>query len=469
MLPASGVTRTEPFTHPTLAKAPLYTALFWMIVRAYGRVRQDDHAGVQVQLGGLPLAGDIRGRQLPNLNDPALADKLEATIRLLEDRAPYVIQPGDRKNQPPNGAGQQVLRTMLDEAGVVLNQIAGGAADVTITNVFGLVNGALLPQIRQVYADAVTGLERLWNNRTILADDRGDLTTQGAGALSSPNQMLFPPSFFAARTDAGVRTLLHECFHVARADIIDHAYFGSPSFDSLSQERKLVNADHYGQVARVRANLNRPAAPPVAVNPGNGVVLGPGDVETVRAAALEATERLTRAWVRTLWSWQNMRRVRAQQNSWWSGNPDQLVATQLMRDSETCGLTLHRAPGGRSTAGPNEVYPFPLITDYDQAVLEEVISDTHALVGWAHNCVAVDVLAAAPIGAAPPHLTAGDVTSATAIRTGVVNVGVSVTGLADQLVAQATTSLANPWAATPAALKTIVDSLRVRDASGVMR
>ncbi len=455
MLPASGVTTTGPFTHPSLAKPALYETLHKMILRAYARVRPEDLARVRALLPATGHESAVRPPLVPlDFTSAQIGAVLESLIAVFATAAPYVMQPGNRRNRPPAGPRDQVLTALITSAQQVLDPVAAGAADATIRQVFGLPDDIHLPAIRQTFADASAGLPRLHANGAILIDERGELTIQGAAALSSPSKMLFPAAFFDAHTDDGVRTLLHECFHVASSAIRDQVYFGNASFDSITLSEKLANADHYGQVTRMRANLNVAPPGPITVQAGVGVALCPNDTTKVREAAAEASRRVTRAWVRTLWTWQHLGAVRAQQETWtvFSTEPDELIAHQLMSDSKTCGMTLHQGAGGRSIATPPASLPFPMVTDFDQAVMEEIIKDTHDLVSWSQRARTVDVLAAAP-GGPGPFLLAADVR------------GQPPTGMADALVAQATASLNSPWLATPAALKTLVDSLRVRDSS----
>jgi hypothetical protein len=454
MLPASGVTKREPFTHPTLDKASLRRTLYWLVRRAYGRVRPDDVAAVDAGLADSQRYNTlVRGAALPDFASPNTGTDLDSVIGFFESTVPYVVQPGARQNQPPEAPGDAVLLTMRQEAVPVLRAVAAGNANATIRQVFQLPNDDQLARIRGMFTAAADGLERLHANRAILVDSRGDLASQGAGALSSPRQMLLPPSFFAARTDDRVRTLLHECFHVADAAIVDHVYFGNAGFDALLLAEKLVNAEHYGEVARRHAHLDVAPPGPITVQAGASVALTLAQITKVRDGATDAAQRLTRAWVRTLWTWQRMRAYRVYQESWnpFAIAPDELVALELIRDSETCGMTLHRPPGGRCIAPIGKGEPLPMITDYDQAVLEEIIADTHRLVGWSQALRTIDVIAAGP--AAGTQLVAADVAASPS------------EGLADSLVDLAIASLPNRFP-TPATLKEVVNSLRIRDSHG---
>ncbi|MEU1733381.1 hypothetical protein [Streptosporangium sp. NPDC020145] len=457
MLPLSGVTQQEPFTHPQLPQPPLRATLHRLVRRAYDRVRPADLGALRVALGSTGVDNYARTAAPLNYANAAANDTLEKLIAVLADRTPYVAQAGNRQNQPPGDAGQAVLKTMVDEATTAFTQIAAGNADAHITAVFNLPDGTRLPKIKQRFTDAANGLRRLYDNRMILLDSRGDLAIQGAGAVSSPESLTVPMAFADARTDGRVRTLLHESFHIAGKDIVDHIYFGAAGFATVDWPAMKTNADHYAEVARRHTNLVLPAPAPLAVlAPAAGPALTVPQETRVRQALTEAQERLTKGWARSLWVWQNMVFVQKYQNSyiWLDEAPTELLYRQLMLESQQISMTLHHGPGGRSTTPVDTSPVLPLITAYDLAVMEEVLADLHRLVGWGQAQQTVHVLAAGtplPAGNAA-YLWAADVT----------NAATPVSNLADQLVAQATQSLADPWLPTAAALKTLVDGMRAR-------
>ncbi|MDP9862374.1 MULTISPECIES: hypothetical protein [Streptosporangium] len=451
------MTQQEPFTHPHLPQPPLRTTLHRMVRRAYGRVRAADLGALRVALGSTGVDNYARTAAPLDYTTTAADDTLEKLIAVFEDKTPYVMQAGARQNQPPNGNGQTVLKTMVDEVVTVHTQVAAGNADGHIIAVFGLPDNTRVPEIRKVFTEAAEGLQRLHDNRLILLDRRGDLAIQGAGATSSPRSMTVPDAFADARTNDRVRTLMHESFHVARAEITDHVYFGVPGFATADWGTMSTNADHYAEVARRHAGLNLPVPAPLAVlGPPAGPALTLPQEAKVRQAVAEAQERLTRGWARSLWVWQNMGYVQRYQNSyvWLGAAPTELLLRQLMLESQQTSMTLHHGTGGRATTRVDVPPVLPSVTAYDLAVMEEVLADLHQLVGWGRGQNTVQVLSA---GAALPaahaaYLWAADVT----------NAATPMTNLADQLVSQATQSLADPWLPTPAALKTLVDGMRVR-------
>ncbi|MEU9831348.1 hypothetical protein AB0D67_07375 [Streptosporangium sp. NPDC048047] len=451
------MTRNEPFTHPRLSQPPLRRTLHRMVRRAYGRVRQSDLGALRVALGGTGVDNYARTAAPLDYTNATADDTLEKLIEVFNDRTPYVMQAGTRQNQPPKNPGLTVLKTMVDEVTAVLTQIAAGNADAHIIAVFALPDNTRVPGIRKTFTEAAEGLNRLHDNRLILLDHRGDLDIQGAGATSSPRSLTVPETFVDARTDGRIRTLLHESFHIASADITDHLYFGAPGFATADWPIKSTNADHYAEVARRHAGLTLPAPAPLTVlgPPGGPALTAPQETK-VRQAMTEAQQRLTRAWARSLWVWQRMGYVQRYQTSWvWLGAaPDELLLRQLMLESEQISMTLHHGAEGRSTTRADVAPELPMITAYDFAVMEEVLADLHQLVGWGLAQNTVHVL---PAGAALPagnaaHLRVADVT----------NAATPMTSLADQFVAQATVSPADPWLPTSAALKTLVDGMRVR-------
>ncbi|MFF4413678.1 hypothetical protein ACFYY8_14190 [Streptosporangium sp. NPDC001559] len=457
MLPLSGVTQQEPFTHPQLPQPPLRATLHRLVRRAYDRVLPGDLGALRVALGSTGVDNYARTAAPLDYTNAAANVTLEKLIAVLADKTPYVAQAGDRQNQPPGDAGQTVLKTMVDEATTAFTQIAAGNADAHITAVFNLPNGARLPEIKQTFTDAATGLRRLYDNRMILLDSRGDLAIQGAGAVSSPKSLTVPMTFADARTDHRVRTLLHESFHIASKSIVDHIYFGAAGFAAIAWPKMKTNADHYAEVARRHTNLVLPAPAPLAVlSPAAGPALTVPQETKVSQALTEAQERLTKGWARSLWVWQNMAFVQKYQNSYiWLGEaPTELLLRQLMLESQQISMTLHHGPGGRSTTPVSAMPVLPLVTAYDLAVMEEVLADLHQLVGWGQAQHTVHVLAAGtpvPAGNAA-YLWAADVT----------NAATPMSNLADQLVTQATQSLANSWLPNAPALKTLVDGMRVR-------
>ncbi|MBB4912984.1 hypothetical protein [Streptosporangium saharense] len=458
MLPLRGVTQQEPFTHPQLPQPPLRATLHRLVRRAYSRVRQDDLGALRVALSNTGVDNYVRSAAVPDYTNTAVNDALEKLITVFVDKTPYVAQAGNRQNQPPGNAGQAVLKTMVDEATTAFTQIAAGNADAHITAVFNLADGARLPEIKRTFTEAAKGLRRLHDNRLILLDHRGDLDIQGAGAVSSPRSLTVPVTFADARTDARVRILLHESFHIASKDIVDHIYFGAAGFSTVGWPAMKTNADHYAEVARRHAGLTLPAPAPLAVlAPAAGPALTPAQELKVSQALTEAQERLTKGWARSLWVWQNMGLVQRYQNSYlWLGEAPttELLVRQLMLESQQISMTLHHGTGGRATTPPDVPPVLPLVTAYDLAVMEEVLADLHRLVSWGQAQQTVHVLAAGtplPAGNAA-YLWAADVT----------NAATSVGNLADQFVTQATQSLASPWLPNAPALKTLVDGMRVR-------
>ncbi len=460
MLPLRGVTQGEPFTHPQLPQPPLRATLHRLVRRAYGRVRPNDLGALRVALGSTGVDNHVRTAAPLNYANAATNDILEKLIAVFNDKTPYVMQAGARQNQPPNNTGLAVLKTMVDEVTTVLTQVAAGNADAHIIAVFSLPDATRVPEIKKTFTKAAEGLNRLYDNRMILLDHRGDLDIQGAGATSSPKSLTVPEVFADARTDGRIRTLMHESFHIASEDITDHLYFGAPGFATADWATMSTNADHYAEVARRHAGLNLPMPAPLAVlGPPGGPALTPPQETKVRQAMTEAQERLTRGWARSLWVWQRMGYIQQYQNSSYlwllpGSAPTELLLRQLMLESEQVSMTLHYGAGGRATTRADVPPVLPMITAYDLAVMEEVLADLHQLVGWGHGQNTVHVL---PAGAALPaghaaYLWATDVT----------NAATPMTNLADQLVVQATQSLADPWLPTPAALKTLVDGMRVR-------
>lgn len=457
MLPLRGVTQGEPFTHPQLPQPPLRTTLHRLVRRAYGRVQANDLGALRVALNNVGVATYVQGATPLNYTTAAANDTLEKLIAVFEDKVPYVMQAGARQHQPPAGTGLAVLKTMVDEVTTVFDQVAAGNADAHIVAVFNLPDNTKVPEIKKTFTEASKGLKRLHDGRRLLLDNRGELAIQGAGAVTSPEISILPHTFTDARTDDRVRTLLHESFHIVSEKITDHNYFGAPGFAAADWPTMSTNADHYAEVARRHAGLNLPAPAPLAVlDPPAGPALTPAQQTKVRQAMTEAQERLTRGWARSLWVWQSMGYVQRYQNSylWLGAAPGELLLRQLMLESEQVSMTLHYGAGGRATTRADVPPVLPMITAYDLAVLEEVLADLHQLVGWGRGQHTVHVL---PAGAALPaghaaYLWAADVT----------NAATPMTNLADQLVGQATQSPADPWLPTPAALKTLVDGMRVR-------
>ena len=155
--------------------------------------------------------------------------------------------------------------------------------------------------------------------------------------------------------------LLHECFHVVSEEIIDTVYFGDHfEFNSISLDDKLRNADHYAVIVRKVANVpEREAAVSALQIDDDGGVLSSDDIEAITKGAAQAAYWLTRAWVRTARSWKVIGWFRACQGAWMPSRvpyPNTLVARQLVRDSQTCKMTVHvrmgLAPDGLSVGQP---------------------------------------------------------------------------------------------------------------------
>jgi hypothetical protein len=444
MLVGTGVTGAPPFTDAQLNRTELLRKLHQMVKRANNRVRATDRTAVDNAL-------TAKGVQIDMVIDyttfNSAAKTLEKMLQVMVDKARYVVQAYDAVNKSFSDPQRANIMPLVNEAVTAFTRISKGDQDAFIRATFALPDDTKLPEIKETFAAAATALTRLYNDRMLLCDDRGDLTIQGAGALTSPESMLLPPSFANGRTDDRVRVLLHETFHAVDTAIIDHVYSSDPSFAGLPLKDKLTNADHYAHVAREHTNLQPPQPAPVNVL-GVGLVVSNQDITKVREAVAEASHRLTRAWVRALWSLQRLYRIKpGHENDW-----DELVLRQLSRDSQTCGLTLHhRVDGGRSDAVKPAVKPFPPIAFWDTAVLEEVVADLHTLVGWVHGQQTIQVHPAAPaVPGAAAVLTTAEVTN------------MHSPGLAVRLIEQAIASLRAPWL-TAVATAELVNALRTRD------
>jgi hypothetical protein len=250
--------------------------------------------------------------------------------------------------------------------------------------------------------------------------------------------------FAEAVGDGGVRVLLHESFHAVDAAIIDHIYEGDPSFSTLSLENKLTNADSYAHVARVQAGLQEPAPPEIEVLASSDLILTSGDVAKAKAVMSLASHQMTRAWVRGIWDRQFVDRIGLYRPD---PNVNEFMLRRLRRMSEGCGLTLHSLGRqvtvelslGRSTAILPSIRPFPSITAYDRAVLEEVIGDLHSLVGWARQRHTVSVIPRYPAPYGVAYLYGPALQDPTVYQR----------GLALAIINQAVLSLANPWLSSP--------------------
>lgn len=82
--------------------------------------------------------------------------------------------------------------------------------------------------------------------KMVTVDYNGDDTEQGRGGYANFDRKYVHFNMEHCSDDnMGKTTIIHECAHLSRSEIIDKGYVGTPGFDTMEGKEKIKNAAHY--------------------------------------------------------------------------------------------------------------------------------------------------------------------------------------------------------------------------------
>lgn len=208
-----------------------------------------------------------------------LAGKTEAQFNALprlQRRALYVeailaqfpaLQLGDPKLLDalprPLTADVANIAKVVGHANTIFADIASGARDVWLTQVFG---AASVAAAKAKYAAGRTAMNTLHASNRVVTDRGSGFSGEvSEGGLTGPSQISVQPSVIDTPDDNdSIVTLIHESMHAGNPDVSDDIYINAPGFQTQSDLKKLLNSAHFEVVAwRIRAPTDARAFPGV--------------------------------------------------------------------------------------------------------------------------------------------------------------------------------------------------------------
>jgi hypothetical protein len=207
---------------------------------------------------------------------------------------PALIDTGPR----PGTADTANLNTLVANANAIFDQIAGGARDADIDQVFGHANRAVA---KAKYANGKTWMNNLKASNHIVTDRSGYNDEVGLGGLTGfHTQIALSPGFIDTPGDhEAVVTMIHESMHAGNADVSDKGYIGTQVFTQLPEAVKLTNAAHFEVVPRrILGAANSYAG--VTFTPAGAAAAAGGPATApltpLQVAVRDASEQLRTAW-----------------------------------------------------------------------------------------------------------------------------------------------------------------------------
>ncbi|MDR3419320.1 MAG: DUF4157 domain-containing protein [Nevskia sp.] len=214
-----------------------------LIDRAMADLTPAEKANVDTaRLNGLSEA-DFQ--KLPK--EEQLSRHAEAIIAQFPDKTlgdPKLIDTGPR----PATADAANVTKVVNNTDVVFADIASGARDIWLKDVFGAANVAAA---KAKYAKGRTLMNNLHGSGGIVTDRSGYSEEVSQGGLTDPpgtasQKIRVEKSVIDSPDDHdSIVTLLHESMHAGNADVSDDIYVGATGFTSQTDVQKLKNSAHF--------------------------------------------------------------------------------------------------------------------------------------------------------------------------------------------------------------------------------
>jgi hypothetical protein len=321
---------------------------------------------------------------------------------------PALIDTGAR----PGTTDAANITTLVARANAVFAEIASGARDADIAQVFGVLNVAA---VKAKYANAHTRMNQLKAANKIVTDRSGYSAEAGLGGLSNSAQIAVEPSAIDVPTDKeSIVTLVHESMHAGNAGLRDFGYIDSSSFTRLPVAVKLANAAHYEVVPRRILGADN-SFPGVTFTPAGGAE----PALTPREQAIrDASETFRLAWTAALNLHKLYVRLFRAPGEWNTLNlsssgyrgvaPGARFSNTLPFWSKVEALTIHTRAAAIAPAGPPATAPVTLI---DIALSEGVVRKMAQGLAAVEGDTPADALALENASATPAERTAAAASS----------------------------------------------------------
>lgn len=145
----------------------------------------------------------------------------------------------------PRGAADIANIAVLEgRANTILTNIAGGAQDPSLTQVFGAGSVAAA---KTKYAAAKAKMNTLVASHDVVTDRGSGFSGEvDEGGLTGPSQISVAPNVIDNPTNNdSITTFIHESMHAGNTDVRDNVYLGTSGFTTQSEPNKLLNAAHF--------------------------------------------------------------------------------------------------------------------------------------------------------------------------------------------------------------------------------
>ena len=265
----------------------------------------------------------------------------------------------------PNTGDATNLKILLDEATGVFNEIAGGARDKDIEEVFGKRNTQL---VRRKYANAKKAGEKIIKKDKIISDRSGFSEEVGLGGYYFKGEIKLLASIIDnPKSPVSVVTFMHECAHAGNNDVDDYGYITSdPLFTRQTEDYKLKNAAHY-EVAPRRKYRLEPSFTGIAFLPADAARGASAPLTSAEEALQCAGETFRKAWDRGVDVHERLLEVARHPRRWYT-RP--WIRGGLLSWSRISKLTIHDR---RSTFPPTWSEGFSPVSHLDIALSEGVV------------------------------------------------------------------------------------------------
>ncbi len=187
------------------------------------------------------------------------AEAILALFPNLQLGDPTLLDAGPR----PLTADAANITTVVGHANAIFADIASGARDAWLTQVFGAGSVAAA---KTRYANARTRMNTLHATNHVVTDRGSGFSEEvSEGGLTGPNQISVSPSTIDNPSDNdSITTFIHESMHAGNSDISDDVYITATGFQTQPEAAKLLNAAHFEVVPwRILAPTNPNAFPVV--------------------------------------------------------------------------------------------------------------------------------------------------------------------------------------------------------------
>lgn len=283
----------------------------------------------------------IMGKIFP---DNATVSKVEYENAVdVADKTKVYHKAADAKAQIEVGDVDTVKQTIT--AGEVLITQSRGD-DTNMTRVFG----GKKAEAKEVYGKAkvVLGNVKADLNQFLNTDYNKDDDEMSIGGYANfKSQTIHLKETVVKATDANKSktTVIHESTHLADAKVLDKGYYGTPSFEAMSEDQKWTNAAHYEEIPKRKLGVS---------DYGNEYVFTPGMLEAgVPPTYAEKGRRFANEVLRKAWAKANNKtlRLRARRVEILAGkrNTFENKLANYKATSRLFNLTIHEQPAGQET------------------------------------------------------------------------------------------------------------------------